>query len=274
MPDKRSFLTKFSVQINWWRKFPANLALGSAGYHPAPIELPNEHPMKPAQLVCIPCVAAFALLTSTSYAVVVFADDFSEPDGTEIIGKAPDVGSAWTGSAPTISGSSFDTTGAGRGAYANFTVPLAAGQSITLTYDTLELLGNNFFSGGYAGVSLFVGGSEQVFTGDTGGAAFWGVDQPAVGGANISTDATAVTSATFQYAYDTGAWSFTTASGVSMSGIGVAGAAFDRLRVANGNGGDIRIDNLSVDISAVPEPGSLALLGFSILGLGMRRRRN
>lgn len=230
--------------------------------------------MKPAKLACIPCLAAFALLTPVSHAAIVFADDFSEADGTAIIGKAPDVGSAWTGNAPTVSGSSFDSTGAGREAYGNFTAPLAAGQTIRLSYDTLALSGNNFFSGGYAGVSLFVAGSEQAFTGDTGGAAFWGVDQPAVGGAHISTDATAVTSAVFNYAYDTGAWSFATASGVSLSGTGSAGVAFDRVRIANGSGGDIRIDNLSVEISAVPEPGSLALLGLSILGIGLRRRRN
>ncbi|WP_353565705.1 PEP-CTERM sorting domain-containing protein [Haloferula sargassicola] len=220
----------------------------------------------------LPAILA-PLCFSTGHAATVFADDFSEPDGTTIIGKAPDVGSAWTGTAPTISAGTFDTTGAGRAAFANFSVALGAGQVLTLTYDTLLPAGGAFFTGGYAGVSLYAGGSEQVFTGDLGIDTFWGVDQPAVGGAHASTDNTAATTATLTYFFDTGAWSFTTLSGANLSGTGVSGVAFDQLRIANGNGGDIRVDNLMVDISAVPEPSAALLLGLSAAGIGLRRRR-
>ncbi|MDB6079915.1 MAG: hypothetical protein JWO82_3662 [Akkermansiaceae bacterium] len=220
----------------------------------------------------LPLLALAALIAPATQAAVIFSDDFSEPDGTAIIGKAPDVGSAWTGSAPNVTGGSFDSTGAGRAAFALFSTPLTAGQTLTLSYDTLPLASNNFFSGGYAGVSLYVAGSEQLFTGDTGGGNAWGVDQPAVSGNHLSTDTTAVTSATFTYAYDTGAWTFTTLSGVNLSGTGLSGQAFDQVRIANGNNGDIHVDNLVVSATTVPEVSSLALLGLGA-GAGLLRRR-
>jgi MYXO-CTERM domain-containing protein len=230
------------------------------------------NPMKSKIPSLFPLLAIAALAAPVCQGAVVFADDFSEPDGTAIIGKSPDVGSAWTGNAPGISGGSFDTTGAGRAAFGSFTTALTVGQTLTLTYDTLPVASNNSFSNGYAGVSLYVAGSEQVFTGDTGGGNFWGVDQPGVGGNHLSADNTAVTTATFTYAYDSGAWSFTTLSGVNLSGVGLPGEAFDQLRVANGAGGDIRVDNLSVNVTTVPEASSLGLLGLGAFGM-LRRRR-
>ncbi|MBK1884537.1 PEP-CTERM sorting domain-containing protein [Luteolibacter pohnpeiensis] len=233
--------------------------------------------MKPSNTKYIPAFVRFltiaGLATSASHAAMVFADDFSEPSGTAIIDKAPDIGSPWTGSAPTISSSNtFDTTGAPRAAFGAFTSALGAGQMLTLQYDTLNVSGGNFFSGGYAGVSLYVGGNERVFTGDTGGAEVWGVDGGAIG-FQASSDTTSTTTATFMYWFDTGEWTFTTTSGVSLAGSGNPGEAFDNLRIANGNGGDINVDNLTVDISAVPEPSSIAMLGLFGVALGMKRRR-
>lgn len=223
-----------------------------------------------------PFVAALAyttILIGSSHAAVVFSDDFSEPDGTAIIGKAPDVGNAWTGTAPNITGGSFNTTGAARAAFASFNASLGAGEVLTLSYDTLAL--GNFFSGGYAGVSLYSGGTELVFTGDAGGSGgntFWAVDGAAVG-LNLSSDSTAATSVVFSYVYDTGAWTFTTGSGVNLSGTGTANLAFDQLRVANGSGGDINVDNLVVNIDPVPEPAASVLLGLGVVGLAFTRRR-
>ena len=223
-----------------------------------------------------PLVAALAYtatLIGTSHAAVVFSDDFSEPDGTAIIGKAPDVGSAWTGTAPNITGGAFDTTGAARAAFGSFSASLGAGDVLTLSYDTLAL--GNFFSGGYAGVSLYSGGNELVFTGDAGGSpgnTFWAVDGAATG-LNLSSDSTAATSVLFSYVYDTGAWTFSTTSGVNLSGTATANLAFDQLRVANGSGGDISVDNLVVNIDPVPEPAASVLLGLGVVGLAFTRRR-
>ena len=223
----------------------------------------------------IPILASAILTIPAAQAAVVFSDDFSEADGTLIDGKAPDVGNAWSAPSSTlaISNSSLDTSGAGRTVFGGFASSLAAGQILTLTYDTIAVGGGNFFSGGYAGVSLFVGGDERVFTGDTGAGATWGVDSGAIGSAILSQDSTATTTATFSYAYDTGDWSFTTTSGVDLSGVGQVGEAFSQLRIANGSGGDIRVDNVVVDISAVPEPSAYVLFGIAGLSLGFLRRR-
>jgi len=229
--------------------------------------------MKPHIPSLVPLIALAALAAPVCRAAVVFADDFSEADGTAIVTKLPDVGQAWTGSGPNIVGGTYDSSGAGRATYGKFTTVLGAGQALTMTYDVLPVGGNNFFSGGggYAGVSLYVAGSEQAFTGDLGNNTFWGVDQAAVGGGHVSTDATLPATATFNYNYDSGAWSFTTTSGVNLSGIGAAGKAFDEVRIANGQGGDIHLDNLSISINAVPETSSLALLGLG--GFAFLRRR-
>lgn len=229
-----------------------------------------KHPLKNPSLL----VTAVTILgTSVGHAALVFADDFSEADGTAIIGKAPDIGSNWSGTAPTISAGSFDTSGAGREAYGNFTLALGSGQVLTMSYDALLPSAGAFFTGGYGGVSLYSDAGERIFTGDLGIDTNWGVDQAVVLGAQASSDSTIPTTATLQYFFDTGEWSFTTTSGVNLSGTGLSGEALNRLRIANGAGGDIRVDNLTVDISAVPEPSSALLSGLAVLGFGLWRRR-
>lgn len=65
--------------------------------------------------------ASIATLSSTSLfgqrGAVMVADDFSEADGTAIVGKAPDTGTAWTSllGAPTVQGGNAAvTSGAGQ----------------------------------------------------------------------------------------------------------------------------------------------------------------
>ena len=219
-------------------------------------------------------LAFSASLIGGANAATVFADDFSEADGTDVSGKAPDVGNPWTGSSVLLASGRLDTSGAARTVFGSFTSALGAGQVLTLTYDTFAVGGGNFFGGGYAGVSLYTAGEERVFTGDTGAGAFWGVDGGAINSAPfISSDDTATTTATFTYFYDTGNWTFATTSGVDFSGTAAVADAFDELRIANGAGGDIAVDNINVDISAIPEPASLFLLGLGAVGSCMRRQR-
>ena len=219
-------------------------------------------------------LAAAILSTGTdSHAAVVFSEDFSESDGTPIIGKNPDVGSPWTGNAPLVSGSSFYIEGGSSDARADFTAALGAGQVLTLTYETLPMDEGIYFGSGsgFAGVSLYVGAGERVFIGDLIDNTFWGLG--GISDSGISADATAVTTVSFSYAYDTGAWAFTTGSGINQSGITDSEASLDRLRIANYGGSSIRVDNLTVDISAVPEPSVALLSGFLMVGLGVYRRR-
>jgi len=222
-----------------------------------------------------------ALPLSICKATIVF-EDFTNGDtsGAEIDGSTPIVGTTWVGNnggAPleyglTSGGASeatpysIYTDGDGRVIYGGFSnnhsnfIALGSGQVLTLSWNGVGFGGNWPNSGGYAGVSLYTGytgtagsGSEQEFVGEPSGANQWGVDGATTGNHNTgSTNIPAV--ATFTYVYDTGAWTFTTSGGGNLSGTAVAHQAFNAVRIANGNGGDIDLNSLVVDISAIATP--------------------
>jgi len=239
----------------------------------------------------IPLLAISALAVNVSKGQTVFSDTFSLTPGTPIAGTAADIGGTWydgNGNGGSVSAeNSLDTSGNGRLLFDSFTSTLGAGQVITLSYDmvtptpTDEVGGP--YSGCWAGVSLYSGytggssGTEQMFEGLVSTTSL-GKDGGALGGAQGSGDTTMINHLTLTYAYDTGAWTFTSDGG-SLSGTGTAGLALNGLRIANGGSdgqghyGDINLDNLTVDISSVPEPAAMALFGLGGLGLVLYRRR-
>lgn len=209
--------------------------------------------------------------TSTAYAAIVFSDDFSEPSSTVIDGKAPDVGNAWnevTSTNITVGVSNtLDTTGAARYLEAAFTDTLGAGETLTISFDAGLKSSNGFgvvtLRSAFGGAELFNLGTTWANgrgVGGAGGASFVG---------NVDATSTLIP-ITFTYEYDTGAWTYSGPNG-SGSGAGTTGLALATLDVRNGSGGDIIVDNLTVNI--VPEPATAFLGGVGMLALLRRRRR-
>ncbi len=233
--------------------------------------------------ILLSLLAIGTIFTSNAQATIIFSDDFSEPIGTAISGKLPDVGNNWSGvtGSPSVTANTLGTTnntlntaGAGRVGFGVFTSALPGNGILTMTFDA-----NPAHTPGFAGISLFAGVSEEIFLGDLGGAsATWGVnggngpvtfDAGSAFGANIS----GTQFATLTYIAVTGELSVSFAGNANTySEIMGAGLVLDRVRFANGAGGDIQFDNLQ--ISVVPEPSSLILAGLGMVCLvGYARRR-
>jgi hypothetical protein len=219
-------------------------------------------------------LAIFVLPLSMCKATLVF-EDFTNGDvsGNAILGSTPLVGGVWQGSAGGATGYGVNqagnteatlysayTDGAGASLFSAFTT-LGTGKILTLSFNLIGFGNGSPSSPGYAGVSLYTGfvnsgnaGAETEFVGEPSGAASIGLDQ-AVSGNHNTGNTNVPTIATFTYVYDTGAWTFTTTGGVNLSGTGPAGKAFNALQVHNGgNGGNIDLNDLTVDISSVATP--------------------
>lgn len=95
-------------------------------------------------------------------------------------------------------------------------------------------------------------------------------------------DSNPVQNVNFTYAYDTGHWSFQVGTN-SRSGDTSRYIALDTVRIGAGKAnlndplGDrasINVDNILVDVSTVPEPSTLLLLGAGLSALAFIRRRS
>ena len=223
-------------------------------------------------------IIAIALCSQAS-AEIVGADDFSEPNGTAVSGKLADVGGApWAApGAQTIAGGILDTdlVGEHEGSFLDLTRALGPGEILTMTFTSSETAGSLFEPGGYAGLSLFVGGSEKLFIGDPGGAQVvngWALDGFAGGGPSTYTGlGSEAVSGTFTYNYDSGVGTLLVSDGVN-SGSAIhnydPALALNRLRIQSGStaAAAIAIDSFSISIATVPEPTSLALLAMGVAG--------
>jgi hypothetical protein len=247
-----------------------------------------------------------ALPLSMCKAQTTVFQDFASGDvsGNNIVGSTALVGGTWQGNTNNntfeygfngagdteATTTSMYTDGQARSVWNAFTSALGTGQQLTVTYDLLGF-GNNWPNNhaagdsGFGGVSLYAGftgsdangdgsGSEQEFLGQPWQSNQLGIDS------NISGNHTygqptfgSPVLLTFTYVYDTGAWTFTSSSGVNASGTGAANEALNGLQIHNGNNGDIDLNNLMAVISPVPEPTTMALAGAGMGVLFLMRRR-
>lgn len=230
---------------------------------------------------------AWIVLCGQASAEIVGADDFSEPDGTVVSGKLADVGGApWEApGSQTIVGGILDTdlVGQHQGSFLSLTRALGPGEILTMKFTSAATAGTLFEAGGYAGLSIFTGGSEKLFVGDPGGDQIingWALDGFAGGGPSTYTGlgSEAVTG-TFTYNYDSGVGKLFVSDGVN-SGSAVhnydPALALNRFRIQSGSTDPaaIAIDSFSISMSPVPEPASLGLLAVGIAGcLACSRKR-
>ena len=217
--------------------------------------------MKQRTHLLIPLLAISMLAVNVCRGTIVFSDTFSQAPGTPVVGSTPDVGGVFTGSGPNISpANTYDTDGGSYTAFSTFTSALGSGEILTLNYDTLvpEQGSANVFTG-WGGVSLFSGGSggtEEIFTGNSATGDGWGTDGNAgfwtsMNHQQTDNDTQVVNHVTLTYNFDTGYVTFTTDNG-GYSGYEEAGVVLNTLRIGNGAGDELNIDNLTVDISPIP----------------------
>jgi hypothetical protein len=146
-------------------------------------------------------------------------------------------------------------------------------------------------AGGYAGVSLFAGGTENLFTGKRSGQTVYGVERSGGGQSGDSTASADTATHFLVYRIDFGAGTTAGNEKVTMYVDPTPGAApdvapaatltdvnnftFDRLRIQSGNGSSFNVDEVALGTSYadVPEPVMASLLGLAGAGLLVRRRR-
>ncbi len=266
----------------------------------------NTPPMKITLSHSLLAVTTFAVLAvpSAAPAAVVFADDYSEANGTAINGKLPDVGAVYSvtegaandvnnggvaGAGLSVLNGQYISDGAKRVVFADFNSGLAMlGVSTPLLTAVID---GNFFRNTppetrLGGLSLFTGATERFFIGDRSGALTdYGVEFSGGGTGAIVAGRNGPQVTTFTYNFNTGdvnLYDGATATGTPLltmpgatSGPGGgsgAGYAIDRIRFINDGGGDISFNSLSFDIGVVPEPSSALLVGVGLVGLLGRRR--
>ena len=194
--------------------------------------------------------------SSNESAVVttIFADDFSV-DG-DLHNQSADTGGVWSvnsGALSVFSGGVDTQNGntASKQAFASFSRALTANETLTLTLTTSATAGS-FNTVGWAGISLYTGGTEQFFIGSPGLISGWGIGgivNPAQQTSPLITGS--AQTVIFTYAYDTGAWTFEVPGSADLSGTTTVNLALDTLRLGAdmNNIATILISDISITVS-------------------------
>ena len=239
-------------------------------------------------------VCAALALSGTASAVPVFTDNFaSATEGSNLGGRAPQVGNAWAVPVPTTGVPVHTTTatgdtalpyvetqGAERQIRASWNAPLSAGQTITVSVPLRPSSGN--FWAGNAGFALqdatgnttaaFFGSSADGTLGDQ--AHGFQIANTEAGGAQILSTSNSDQTQTLKvtYVYDTGLTTLTVGNNVaSVSGTYASQVPVSQIYLHNNGGADFRFQGLTVDVT--PEPASAGLLSVGAIGLLVRRRK-
>lgn len=237
------------------------------------------------KIVLVVCAAVLFLSANISSATIIFSDSFSAANGT-MLGSY----NGWnvTSGDVAIQGGTVDTSLSNTflintQAFHTFQT-LTAGSILTLNFTTLAPSSGNFFSGGWAGISLFSGANENFFLGNASSPGWALIDYGnTLNNAKVSGVGTNPSNASqavqFTYSFDTGAWSYNV-GGHTLNGTSASGLAINAVRIGadHSNISDINVNNITVSTasaSAVPEPGTMMLMGSGVLGmLGFRRKEN
>ncbi len=245
--------TEFGVYAEPGRPEEVHVIEGQVRLHP--IKRPQEERLlnrgegsawKDEQLEPTDGPAAFS--AAFPQKITVFSDNFDDPDGTPLNGKASDIGAGpWEVSrgAMKVRNGILDTRGDVRNmAFA----PLALPRLNDLTHILLMTLEAEGPGGeGWAGVSLYTGDQERIFVGDPcGDSGDWALHPVGWQAITACPLLAGKTTVTLRYNYRTGLaelFEGAQTTGTPLASQWIApGLAFDRVRIANGSTTDAILD--------------------------------